>query len=67
MEDLLGISYLGLNDANAEPMSDHSPIHSLQLLSQVITAPWNSNLMPACSDPNANKGSNHSSLHSKQW
>lgn len=73
IEDLLGIGYLGINDANAEPMSDaftrtpnFTPYKSV-VPGNLCAAPVDPNLVPACNDPNAVKTAAIPSLHDKQW
>ena len=73
MEDLLGIGYLGLNDANAEPMSDaftktpdFTPYTAI-VPGNLCAAPVDANLVPACNDPNVTKTAAIPSLHNKQW
>lgn len=73
IEDLLGIGYLGINDANAEPMSDaftrtpnFTPYTSV-VPGNLCAAPVDPNLVPACNDPNAVKTAAIPSLHDKQW
>lgn len=73
MEDLLGIGYLGMNDANAEPMSDaftktpdFTPYTAI-VPGNLCAAPVDPNLVPACKDPKVNKTAAIPSLHNKQW
>ena len=73
MEDLLGIGYLGMNDANAKPMSDaftrepdFTP-YTAVVPGNLCTAPVDPNLVPACQDPNVPKTAAIPSLHDKQW
>ncbi|BAY41513.1 hypothetical protein NIES2111_59090 (plasmid) [Nostoc sp. NIES-2111] len=73
MEDLLGIGYLGMNDANAKPMSDaftrepdFTP-YTAVVPGNLCTAPVDPDLVPACKDPNVQKTIAMPSLHDKQW
>ncbi|MDZ8108573.1 MAG: beta-propeller fold lactonase family protein [Nostoc sp. DedQUE12a] len=73
MEDLLGIGYLGINDANAKPMSDaftrepdFTP-YTAVLPGNLCAAPVDPNLVPACKNSNVQKTTAVSSLHDKQW
>ncbi len=73
MEDLLGIGYLGITDANAEPMSDaftktpdFTP-YTAVVPGNLCRPPVDPNLVPACNDPNAEKTAAIPSLRSKQW
>ncbi|WP_414563782.1 MULTISPECIES: bifunctional YncE family protein/alkaline phosphatase family protein [unclassified Anabaena] len=73
MEDLLGIGYMGMNDANAKPMSDaftrtpdFTP-YTAVVPGNLCADPVDPNLVPACNDPNVEKTAAHPSLHDKQW
>lgn len=73
MEDLLGIGYLGMNDANAEPMSDAftrnpdlTPYTAI-VPGNLCAAPVDPNLVPACKDSNAIKSAAVPLLHDKEW
>lgn len=73
MEDLLGIGYLGMNDANAKPMSDaftrepdFTPYTAI-IPGNLCQAPVDPNLVPACNDPNVQKTAALPSLHNHQW
>lgn len=73
MEDLLGVNYLGFNDANAEPMSDvFATQPDLQPYDAIIPGslclpPVDPTLVPACSSPNAKKSKAYRSLHNGAW
>jgi DNA-binding beta-propeller fold protein YncE len=73
IEDLLGIGYLGMNDANAEPMSDaFMRIPDLTPYTAIVpgnlcAAPVDPNLVPACKDPSVVKTAAIPSLHDGQW
>ncbi|MCL6753092.1 beta-propeller fold lactonase family protein [Nostoc sp. CCCryo 231-06] len=73
MEDLLGIGYLGMNDANAKPMSDaftrdpdFTP-YTAVVPGNLCTTAVDPNLVPACKDPNVQKTAAVPSLHNQQW
>ncbi|MEC4882908.1 MAG: beta-propeller fold lactonase family protein [Scytonema sp. PMC 1070.18] len=73
IEDLLGIDYLGLNDANAAPMSDaftrqpdFTP-YTAVVPGNLCREPVDPNLVPACKDPNAQKTAAVPLLHNKKW
>lgn len=73
MEDLLGIGYLGMNDANAEPMSDaftktpdFTPYTAI-VPGNLCAAPVDPNLVPACKNSNTAKTTAMPLLHDKQW
>lgn len=73
MEDLLNIGYLGMNDANAKPMSDaftrepdFTPYTAI-LPGNLCAEPVDPNLVPACRDKNVEKTAVVPSLHNKQW
>ncbi len=73
MEDLLGIGYLGITDANAQPMSDafirnpdFTPYTAI-VPGNLCAPPVDPNLVPACNDPNAVKTAGFPSLRDKQW
>jgi YVTN family beta-propeller protein len=61
MEDILGIDHLGMNDANAPPMSDVFTTHpNLQPYTVIIPGvlcqpPVHPDLVPQCNDPLARK------------
>ena len=73
MEDLLGINYLGINDANAEPMADaFTRVPNLTPYKAVIpgnlcTTPVDPNLVPACKDPQAVKSAAMPLKRDRQW
>lgn len=73
MEDLLGVNYLGFNDANAEPMSDaFTTTPDLQPYNAIIPGalcqpPVDPTLVPACFNPNALKSKAYRSLHAGAW
>ena len=73
MEDLLGIGYLGMNDANAEPMSDaftrrpdFRP-YTAVVPGNLCVAPVDPNLVPACKDQNVSKTAAMPILRDKNW
>ncbi|MBW4688859.1 MAG: beta-propeller fold lactonase family protein [Komarekiella atlantica HA4396-MV6] len=73
MEDLLNIGYLGMNDANAKPMSDaftrepdFTP-YTAVVPGNLCAEPVDSKLVPACQDKNVEKSAIVPSLHNKQW
>ena len=73
MEDLLGVGYLGVNDANAEPMSDvftqtpdFTPYAAI-VPGSLCDLPEGSTLVPACNDPNVVKTTATSSLRDGKW
>jgi len=73
MEDLLGVGYLGVNDANAEPMSDvftqtpdFTP-YSAIVPGSLCNLPEGSTLVPACNDPSVAKTTAIRSLHDGKW
>lgn len=73
MEDLLGIGYLGINDANAEPMSDAfttkpdlTPYTAI-VPGNLCAAPVDPNLVPACKDQNVQKTAVMPILRDKTW
>jgi YVTN family beta-propeller protein len=73
MEDLLGIGYLGINDANATPMADaftkqpDFTAYTAVVPGNLCRAPVDPNLVPACKDPNVVKTAAIPSLHNKPW
>ncbi len=73
MEDLLNIGYLGMNDANAKPMSDaftrepnFSP-YAAVVPGNLCADPVDPKLVPACQDKNVEKTAAILSLRNKQW
>ena len=73
MEDLLGINYVGINDANAEPMVDaftrrpnFTPYKAV-VPGNLCTTPVDPNLVPACKDPQAVKTVAMPILRDRQW
>ncbi len=73
MEDLLGVGYVGVNDANAKPMSDaftrepdFTP-YTAVVPGNLCADPVDPNLVPACNNPNVEKTAALSSRHNKQW
>ncbi|MEA5504629.1 beta-propeller fold lactonase family protein [Halotia wernerae UHCC 0503] len=73
MEDLLGIGYIGINDANAQPMSDAftreanlTPYQAV-IPGNLCQSPVDPNLVPACQDPNAPKSNAVAIRHDSQW
>jgi YVTN family beta-propeller protein len=73
MEDLLGINYVGMNDANAEPMVDaFTRVPNLTPYKAVVpgnlcTTPVDPNLVPACKDPGVVKTAAMPLLRDRQW
>ncbi|MBD2167783.1 beta-propeller fold lactonase family protein [Calothrix membranacea FACHB-236] len=73
IEDLLGIDYLGMNDANAKPMSDafskkpNFTPYTAVVPGNLCANPVDPNLVPACKDSNVDKTTAIPSLHNKQW
>ncbi|WP_009630105.1 hypothetical protein [Synechocystis sp. PCC 7509] len=73
MEDLLGINYVGMNDANAEPMVDaFTRVPNFKPYKAVIpgnlcTTPVDPNLVPACKDPQAVKTVAMPLKRDRQW
>ncbi len=73
MEDLLGIGYLSITDANAEPMSDVftetrdlTPYQAI-VPGSLCALPEGPNLVPACNDPSVTKTAAIRSLHNGKW
>jgi YVTN family beta-propeller protein len=73
MEDILGIGYLGINDANAAAMSDaftrqpdFTP-YTAVVPGNLCREPVDPNLVPACKDPNAQKSAAVPLLRNKAW
>jgi YVTN family beta-propeller protein len=73
IEDLLGIDYLAITDANAQPMSDaftrqpdFTPYNAI-VPGNLCRTPVDPNLVPACSDPNAVKTAAIPLQKNKQW
>jgi DNA-binding beta-propeller fold protein YncE len=73
MEDLLGIGYLGITDANAQPMSDaftrnpdFTPYTAI-VPGSLCRQPVDPNLVPACANPDVEKTAAIPSRHNKQW
>lgn len=73
MEDVLGIGYLGLNDANAKAMADvFTRTKDLKPYKAIVPgilckAPVDPNLVPACQDPNEPKTAAVQSRHNGAW
>jgi YVTN family beta-propeller protein len=73
MEDFLGMRHLGMNDANAEPMSDvfnteadlapYTPV----LPGSLCQAPVGPDLIPECNDPSVLRTKAMPSLHDGEW
>ena len=73
IEDLLGMEHLGMNDANAEPMSDvfdtqpnltpYVPV----LPGSLCLAPVSPDLIPECKDSSVLRTQNVPSLHNGAW
>lgn len=73
IEDLLGIDYLAITDANAQPMSDaftkqpdFTPYTAI-VPGNLCRPPVDPNLVPACNDPNAVKTAAIRSRQNWQW
>ncbi|WP_373527859.1 beta-propeller fold lactonase family protein [Nostoc sp.] len=73
MEDFLNIGYLGINDANAKPMSDaftrepnFTPYKAV-VPGNLCAAPVDPKLVPACQDKNVEKTAAIASLRNEQW
>lgn len=73
IEDLLGIGYLGITDANAQPMADvftrtpNMRPYTAIVPGNLCKSPVDPNLVPACSDPSVVKTAAIPSRHDKQW
>lgn len=73
VEDLLGVRPLGLNDANAAPMSDvFAQQANLQpyvatIPGSLCAAPVHADLVPACFSPSAKKTRRVAQLHDSAW
>jgi DNA-binding beta-propeller fold protein YncE len=73
IEDLLGTGYMGINDANARPMSDvftqKADLTPYQAVVPGILCkpPVDPNLVPACKDPKAIKTAGVQPLHDGTW
>ena len=73
IEDFLGMNHFGMNDANAEPMSDvfntdadltpYAPV----LPGSLRQPPVSPDLIPECSDPNVLRTKEMPSLHDGAW
>jgi YVTN family beta-propeller protein len=73
MEDFLGMRHLGMNDANAEPMSDvfnteadltpYTPV----IPGSLCQAPVSPDLIPECSDPSVLRTKATPTLHDGAW
>ncbi len=73
IEDILGIGYMGINDANAQPMSDtftrtpdFTP-YTAVVPGNLCNEPVDPNLVPACKEPNVEKTTAIRSRKNKQW
>ncbi len=73
IEDLLGIDHLGINDANAEPMSgvftkqpDNSPYQAV-IPGNLCKAPVSPDLVPDCKNPNVPITVAMNSKHDGEW
>ncbi len=73
IEDLLGIDYVAITDANALPMSDaftrnpdFTP-YTAVVPGNLCRQPVEPNLVPACNDSNVEKTAAIPSGHNKQW
>lgn len=73
MEDLLNIGYLGINDANAKPMSDtftrepNFTSYKAVVPGNLCGEPVDPKLVPACQDKNVEKTAAIPSLRNNQW
>jgi YVTN family beta-propeller protein len=73
MEDILGIDHLGMNDANAPPMSDAFTTHpNLQPYDAIVPGvlcapPVHSDLVPQCYDPRVRKTRAVPAQRGPQW
>ncbi len=73
MEDLLETGYLGITDANAEPMSDvftrepNLKPYTAIVPGNLCQSPTDENLVPACKDPSVVKTAAVPLLHDKDW
>jgi len=73
IENILGTSYMGINDANATPMSevftqtaDLTPYKAI-VPGILCQSPVDPKLVPACQDANAPKSTAMKSLHDGEW
>jgi len=73
VEDLLGVNYLGFNDANATPISDaFTTTPTLTPYTAIIPGslcapPVASDLVPACKSPSSLKTRRVADLHDRTW
>jgi DNA-binding beta-propeller fold protein YncE len=73
IEDLLGIGYLGINDANAEPMVDaftRKPNYAgyqAVIPGNLCQPPVDPNLVPECNDPKVPKTTAMQFKHDAAW
>jgi DNA-binding beta-propeller fold protein YncE len=73
VEDLLGVQYLGFNDANARPISDaFSTVPTLRPYTSIIpgalcAAPVAPDLVPACKSSTSVKSRRVADLHDSAW
>ncbi|MEH2001315.1 MAG: beta-propeller fold lactonase family protein [Nostoc sp.] len=73
MEDLLNIGYLGITDANAEPMSDaftrepNFEPYTAIVPGNLCTTPVDPKLVPACQDPNVENTAAIPILNDAKW
>ncbi|MDZ8108566.1 MAG: hypothetical protein RM338_23485 [Nostoc sp. DedQUE12a] len=73
MEDLLGIGYIGINDANAQPMSDaftrQADLTPYQAIvpGNLCQPPVDPNLVPACKNANVPKSTAVAIQHDNKW
>jgi DNA-binding beta-propeller fold protein YncE len=73
IEDLLGIDYVAITDANAKPMSDAFTRNSdftpytAVVPGNLCGQPVDPNLVPACNNPDVEKTAAIPSRHKKQW
>ncbi|MEC4816414.1 MAG: beta-propeller fold lactonase family protein [Scytonema sp. PMC 1069.18] len=73
IEDLLGIDYLGITDANARPMSDafttkaNLTPYTAIVPGNLCQSPVDPNLVPACQNPDVMKSAAMPISHDKNW
>jgi DNA-binding beta-propeller fold protein YncE len=73
MEDILGIDHLGMNDANAAPMSDvfsmtpNTAPYDVIIPGVLCKPPVHSDLVPGCKDPRARKTQAVPSFEPPNW
>jgi YVTN family beta-propeller protein len=73
VEDLLGVNYLGFNDANALPIVDAFKTtpdltkYAAIIPGSLCAAPVSSDLVPACKNPAAARTPRVADLHDRAW